>query len=133
MQEPHAEFPPRTEGEGPRPPPPEVVSLESIAWLRTGPKGLFGGAAQGLLTAQYGRVSFATRQKTVFEADRTEIRVNWPWWEFGAGVHLKVSGKTHRLSFAPPPEGEDSGLSSLPAARAAGKAWKAYLGAEKAG
>jgi hypothetical protein len=93
---------------------------------------MFGRVEQGLLTAREGRVSFATREGTAFEADRPEIRVNWPWWEFGAGVHLTVSGKTYRLSFARPPEDENSGLVSLPAARAAGKAWKDYLGAEKA-
>ena len=74
-------------------------------WLRTGPKGMFGEPEPGLLTAREGRVSFATGQETVFEADRSEIRVNWPWWEFGAGVHLTVSGKTYRLSLIRPSEG----------------------------
>ena len=112
MQEPHAESAPRLitkreagvheEGEGPRQLPREGVFK---AWLRHGPKGMFGGTEPGLLTAREGRVSFATRQETVFEADRSEIRVNWPWWEFGGGVHLTVSGKTYRLSLIEPSEG----------------------------
>jgi hypothetical protein len=74
-------------------------------WFRTGPKGMFGEMEPGLLTAREGRVSFATGQETVFEADRSEIRVNWPWWEWlGGGVHLTVSGKTYRLTLDPPPK-----------------------------
>ena len=74
-------------------------------WLRTSSTGMFGEMEPGLLTAREGRVSFATGQETVFEADRSEIRVNWPWWEFGSGVHLTVSGKTYRLSLIRPPKG----------------------------
>jgi hypothetical protein len=92
---------------------------------------MFGRVERWQLIAREGSVSFATGEGTVFEADRHEIRASWPWWEFGAGVHLTVSGKTYRLSFARPPD-ESSGLGSLPAARAAGKAWKNYLGADKA-
>jgi hypothetical protein len=119
------------EFEGSRQLPHEGVSLVSKAWLRHGPKGMFGGADPGLLTARGGRVSFATGPKTVFEAARHEIRVNWPWWEFGAGVHMSVSGKIYRLSFARPPgdlDEDDTGITSIPGARAAGKAWKNYLG-----
>jgi hypothetical protein len=126
MQEPPAESAPHGEEGEPRQLPGEGVSLASTAWLR---KGMFGGSDQGQLIGREGRVSFSTGRATVFEADRHEIRANWPWWEFGAGMHLTMSGKTYRLSFARPPEGEgNSGLGSIPGARAAGKAWKAYFG-----
>jgi hypothetical protein len=132
MQEPPTESTPHGDGEGPRQLPRESASLESVAWLRHGPKGMFGGSDRGLLTAREGRVSFAALE-TVFEADRHEIRVNWPWWEFGAGVHLAVSGKIYRLSFIRPNDDADSSIGSMGEARAAGKAWKAYFGAEKIG
>jgi hypothetical protein len=126
MQEPPAESAPHNEGEAPRQLPRESVSLESVAWLR---HGMFGGSDRGMLTAREGRVNFAT----VFEADRHEIRVSWPWWEFGAGVHLAVSGKIYRLSFIRPNDDASTSSGSMGEARAAGKAWKAYFGAEKAG
>jgi hypothetical protein len=131
MQEPPAESAPHGEGREARQMPGEGVSLVSIAWLRRGPKGMFGGSDQGQLIGREGRVSFTTGRATVFEADRHEIRANWPWWEFGAGMHLTVSGKTYRLSFIQPVEDENAHLGSIPAARAAGKAWKAYFGPEK--
>ena len=100
----------------------------------------------GLLIArERGRISFVTQTEKVFEAERHEIDVNWPWWEFGAGVHLKVAGKTYRLSLARPPHAPDinlgergglvstlagldpTGISSIGRAFASGKAWKSYL------
>lgn len=131
MQEPPAESAPHEEGGEARQLPGEGDSLVSMAWLRHGPKGMFGGSDQGQLIGREGRVSFATGRATVFEAHRHEIRANWPWWEFGAGIHLTVSDKTYRLSFARPAEGENANLGSIPAARAAGKAWKAYFGRGK--
>jgi hypothetical protein len=107
------------------------MSLESKAWLRHGFKGLGLTTKPALLTARGGRVNFATAGGTVFEADRHEIRVNWPWWEMGAGVHLTVSGKIYRLTFVRPQESEMD-IAGFLAARAAGKAWKACLGADKA-
>jgi hypothetical protein len=110
---------------------------------------MFGRVEPGLLIArERGRISFVTQTEKVFEAERHEIDVNWPWWEFGAGVHLKVAGKTYRLSLARPPNAPDidlgergglvstlvalgfmdrTGISSLGRAFASGKAWKSYL------
>ena len=125
-----------------------AFALVSRAWLRHGPKGMFGSVEPGLLIAREGRISFVTQTEKVFEAERHEIGVNWPWWEFGAGVHLKVAGKTYRLSLARPPNAPDidlgergglvstlvalgfmdrTGISSLGRAFASGKAWKSYL------
>ena len=122
-----------------------AFALVSRAWLRHGPKGMFGSVEPGLMIAREGRISFVTQTEKVFEAERQEIGVNWPWWEFGAGMHLKMAGKTYRLSLARPPNapgidlGERSGLvsalaaldstgiSSIGRAFASGKAWKSYL------
>ena len=123
-----------------------AIALVSPAWLRHGPKGMFGRVEPGLLIAREGgRISFVTLKEKVFEAERHEIGVNWPWWEFGAGVHLKVAGKTYRLSLARPPDAPDidlgergwlvstlavldpTGISSIGRAFASGKAWKSYL------
>ena len=123
-----------------------AIVLVSPAWLRHGPAGMFGSVEPGLLIAREGgRISFVTQTEKVFEAERHEIGVNWPWWEFGAGVHLKVAGKTYRLSLARPPRAADinlgergglvstlagldfTGISSIGGALASGKAWKSYL------
>jgi hypothetical protein len=123
-----------------------AFALVSRAWLRHGPMGMFGRVEPGLLIAREGgRISFVTQTEKVFEAERHEIGVNWPWWEFGAGVHLKVAGKTYRLSLARPPRAADinlgergglvsmligrdfTGISSIGGALADGKAWKSYL------
>ena len=124
-----------------------AIALVSPAWLRHGPKGMFGRVEPGLLIArERGRISFVTQTEKVFEAERHEIDVNWPWWESGAGVHLKVAGKTCRLSLARPPNASDinlsergwqvsplaglvdeTGISSLGRAFKSGKEWKSYL------
>ena len=126
-----------------------AMRLVSPAWLRHGPGGMFGSVEPGLLIAREGgRISFVTQKEKVFEAERHEIGVNWPWWEFGAGVHRKGAGKTYRLSLARPPNAPNidlgergglastlaalgfmdrTGISSLGRAFASGKAWKSYL------
>ena len=91
--------------------PESAIALVSPAWLRHGPGGMFGGVEPGLLIAREdGRISFVTRKERVFEAERQEIGVNWPWWEFGAGVHLKVADKIYRLSLARPPHAPNVNL-----------------------
>lgn len=125
-----------------------AIVLVSPAWLRHGPMGMFGSVEPGLLIATAaGRISFVTQNERIFDADRREIGVNWPWWEFGAGVHLKVMGKTYRLSLARPPNAPDinlgerglastltslgfldpTGITSLGRAFANGEAWKNYF------
>ena len=129
-----------------------AFELVSLVWIWRGLKGIHGGTEPGLLIAREGgRISFVTQTEKVFEAERHEIGVNWPWWEFfGAGVHLKVAGKTYRLSFSEPRDYEDpgmgkrererlvstlagragldfTGISSIDEALASAKAWKSYL------
>jgi len=125
--------------------------LSSKAWLRHGPKGLFGPTDAGVLFAVGDRVGFLTRNGPVFEVERAEVRVNWPWWEFGGGVHLTVGGKIYRLSLARPPRAADIDESALKSVlssselsemvvnirsifegRASGRAWKAYFDARDA-
>jgi hypothetical protein len=134
----------------------ETPGLSSKAWLRHGPKGLFGPTDPGLLLSVGDRVSFVTRDGPVFEADRAEIRVKWPRSEFGGGIHLTVDGKIYRLSLARPPHAAEmdtdlrkalsefalenlsdwytvgAGFRDVHEGRASGKAWKAYFGAEMA-
>jgi hypothetical protein len=126
-----------------------AVELSSKAWLRHGPKGLFGPTDAGVLFAVGDQLGFLTRNGPVFQIDRAEVRVNWPWWEFGGGVHLTVEGKIYRLSLARPPRAADIDESALKSVlssselsemvvnlrsifegRASGKAWKAYFGAK---
>jgi hypothetical protein len=126
-----------------------VGELSSKAWLRHGPKGLFGPTDAGVLFAVGGQLGFLTRNGPVFQVDRAEVRVKWPWWEFGGGVHLTVGGKIYRLSLARPPRAADidesalksvlsaselnemvTNLRSIFEGRAGGKAWKAYFGAK---
>lgn len=140
MQKPEATPPLGPEG---------AIVLVSPAWLRHGPAGMFGSVEPGLLIAQEGgKISFVTQKQKVFETERHEIGVNWPWWEFGGGIHLQVAGKTYRLSLARPPSAPDinlgekgllstlvfrdpTGISSLGRAFANGKAWKNYFNPSK--
>jgi hypothetical protein len=132
----------------------ESGKLSSKAWLQHGPKGMFGPSEAGILLAMGDWVSFITPDGPVFEADRVEIRVNWPWWEGGGGVHLTVGSKIYRLALArprnAPPDPDESwskllfspshgeigeaigGIGEVFKARATGKAWKAYFSSETA-
>jgi hypothetical protein len=126
--------------------PSEGAALVSKAWLRHGPKGMFGSVDPGLLIGRNGRVSFITTKKeTLFDADLHDVRANWPWWEFGGGVHIRVAGQIYRLSLVRPPNEEDielegtstsalagldeTGITSIGEGLAAGSDWKGYLGA----
>jgi hypothetical protein len=127
----------------------EPVELSTKAWLRHGPKGLFGPTDAGILFAAGDQLGFLTTRGLAFQVDRADVRVNWPWWEFSGGVHLTVGGKIYRLSLARPPRAADIDESALEAllsaselqemvtnirsifeGRASGKAWKAYFGAK---
>src|SRR5881275_460158 len=75
MKEPGAASPSGPEG---------AIALVSPAWLRHGPKGMFGSVEPGLLIAREGgRISFVTQREKVFEAERQEIGVNWPGGSLG--------------------------------------------------
>ena len=55
-----------------------------------------------MLLAIGDRLSFVTKKGPVFEADRSEIKVVWPRYEFGGGINLTVGGKIYRLSLVRP-------------------------------
>ena len=139
----------------------EVRKLSSNAWLRHGPKGLFGPTDSGMLLAIGDRVSFVTKQGPVFEGDRSEVEVVWPRSEFGGGAHLTVRGRIYRLALVRPkgaPEFDKTSRENLSQAareivadllwdgsssltgfgdihkgRASAKDWKAYFGTGTAG
>ena len=47
-----------------------AIALVSPAWLRHGPKGMFGAVEPGLLIAREGgSISFVTQREKVFEAE----------------------------------------------------------------
>jgi hypothetical protein len=100
----------------------------------------------GVLMATEGKVSFMTRSGPLFEADKQDVKAKWPWWYFGAGVHLIVGDKRYRIYFTPP-QGAEFELGAFadvlpPLAvfevlnagrairegRASRKAWRTYLG-----
>jgi hypothetical protein len=138
-----------TPGEEPR-------RLSSNAWLQRG--WLFPAYAPGRLAAIGDRVSFVTKNGPVFEADRSEIAVAWPWYQLGGGVNLTVGGEIYRLSLIRPKgaarfdktprenlsdarrefagellwDGSEfvSGFAAYGRALASRKEWKAYFGAK---
>src|SRR5260370_23518739 len=45
---------------------------------------------------------YTTLFRSLFEADKQDVKAKWPWWYFGGGVHLTVGGKGYRIYFTPP-------------------------------
>lgn len=99
----------------------------------------------GVLVAAEGKVSFVMRSGPLFEADKRNVKAQFPWWYFGSGVHVTVGGKGYRIYFTPP-RGADfewgafaeilpplAAVEVLHATRviregrANGKAWREYL------
>ena len=88
-----------------------TFALVSLVWLQG--KGMFGGRAPGLLIAREGgRISLVTQKQKVFEAERHEIDVKWPWWGLGLSAYLKVAGNTYPFSWLPPTDPEGPSLST---------------------
>ena len=120
-----------------------AITLAALVWIQ---RSLFFGMFQnqdpGLLIAREGgRISLVTLREKVFEAEKHEIGVNWPWWQFGQGLRLKVAGKTYWFAWVP-----GAGTASIWGSRelervvstlagqvgftgalATSKAWKSYL------
>lgn len=133
----------KTVGEGVAEEPEEVTpDLISKAWRM---KTLNQSWDAGVLVANQGRIMFVTRAGPLFDAPIDQVSARWPWWYFGAGVQLTVSGTKHRLYFTAPRGAEFewrafaelvpslAGLVTLQSVqqvregRASGKAWKALL------
>ena len=80
-----------------------AITLASLVWIqRRHLYGLFQLQDPGLLIAREGgRINLVTLREKVFEAEKHEIRVKWPWWQFGQGVFLKVASKTYWFAWIP--------------------------------
>ena len=80
-----------------------AIMLASLVWIqRRHFYGLFQLQDPGLLIAREGgRINLVTQREKVFEAEKHEIRVKWPWWQFGQGVFLKVASKTYWFAWIP--------------------------------
>lgn len=77
--------------------------LVSLVWLqRETLFGLFQNQDPGLLIAREGgRISLVTLKGKVFEAEKHEIGVKWPWYQFGQGVRLKIADKSYGFAWMP--------------------------------
>jgi len=66
-------------------------------WLRIGALGV--GSRDGELRVADGRISFATPDKTLFDAPIGDVRdVKFPRWQGGKVFKLKVNGKRFRIA-----------------------------------
>ncbi len=93
MQEPGTASPSGPEG---------AITLASLVWIqRRRFAGLFQNQDPGLLIARGGRIGLVTLREKVFEAEKREIGVHWPWYQFGRGVRLKVASETYRFAWLP--------------------------------
>jgi hypothetical protein len=77
--------------------------LIALVWLqRESFFGLFQPQDPGLLIARAGgAISLVTLSGKVFDAEKHDIGVQWPWYQFGQGVRLKVAGKTYWFAWMP--------------------------------
>jgi len=133
----------------------ETRKLSSNAWLYgSGLKRFAVLPDAGMLLAVGDRVSFTTKKGLVFEADRTDIQVQWPRSGTGMLLYLTVNGQIYRLTLARPrgaanfdevrkskpkaaidilTDGDYKdfilGTRDLHRGRASGKNWKAYFDA----
>lgn len=79
-------------------------TLATPAWLLVGITGSVGG----LLEMAGGRLAFTTDEEQVFNEPLQSVsEVKFPWYYFGGGVKLTVSGRKYRISFVQPNGAED--------------------------
>ena len=119
--------------------PDSAITLASLVWIqRRHFYGLFQLQDPGLLIAREGgRINLVTLREKVFEAEKHEIRVKWPWWQFGQGVFLKVASKNYWFAWIPgttrSPAQITEAVSTLAGREgftgdlANSKAWRSYL------
>lgn len=71
------------------------------------------GSVPGVLVLSGGRLTLAVEDGRGFDASLSEVRdVIFPWYYFGAGMKVTVSGECYRLSFAEPNGQRDPDLRS---------------------
>jgi len=76
--------------------------LLSKAWCKSGIRQLNLPWDAGLLMATEGRVCFMTQSGPLFDADKQDVKAEWPWWLFGGGVYLTVDGQVYCFYFTKP-------------------------------
>ena len=116
-----------------------AITLASLVWIqRRHFYGLFQLQDPGLLIAREGgRINLVTLREKVFEAEKHEIRVKWPWWQFGQGVFLKVASKTYWFAWIPGTTRSPAQITEVVSTLAGregftgdlanSKAWRSYL------
>lgn len=110
-----------------------------LSFAAHGRGALTGGQLRKLeqRTGQTGSAERLSAGETVvlFDAPRDAVgNVKFPWYNFGAGMTLRVGEAPYRFSFLQPqntrlPGDVDAllGAASIPGGRAGGKAWRAAL------
>ena len=116
-----------------------AITLASLVWIqRRHFYGLFQLQDPGLLIAREGgRINLVTLREKVFEAEKHEIRVKWPWWQFGQGAFLKVASKTYWFAWIPGTTRSPAQITEVVSTLAGregftgdlanSKAWRSYL------
>lgn len=118
-----------------------AITLASLVWIqRSHFYGLLQPQDPGLLIAsEGGRINLVTLREKIFEVEKHEIRVKWPWWQFGQGVFLKVARKTYWFAWTAGTETTSSpaeitklvsmlyGREGFSGKLANSKAWRSYL------
>lgn len=100
--------------------------LRTTAWLLVG----LSRSVPGELSAGQGRLSFRGADGTRFDAALADLsHIEFPWYYFGAGVHLTVAGRRYRLGFVRPTS-EAGSIFDIGEGRRIGKVWKRVLSGE---
>lgn len=97
--------------------------LRTPAWRLV---GLFR-SEPGALELEDGRLSFSGDEGTLFGVPVTDVRyVEFPWYNFGAGIQFDVGGRRYRFGLLRP-TAEGGTLTDVTEGREAGREWKAAL------
>ncbi|WP_067810723.1 hypothetical protein [Actinomadura kijaniata] len=104
--------------------------------LRVTGRGALGPAHLRVLERRLGTEGLAEqlaagRELVLFDVPVEKVEdVRFPWYNFGAGMKLKVGGAGFRLSFVRPGNtAGDPGLAGIAPSRANGRLWKDALAA----
>jgi hypothetical protein len=91
---------------------PELITP---AWRVITLAGLLVGADAGFMIAAKGKVYFLMQRNwdILFAADKQDVKAEWPWHYFGAGVCLMIDGKVYKIHFIRPNRAEPIKSGSL--------------------
>jgi hypothetical protein len=83
--------------------------LITPAWRVIALAGLLVGADAGFMIAAEGKVYFLWKNPKMrrnwdilFAADKQDVKAEWPWHYFGAGVQLTIESKVYKIHFIQP-------------------------------